>query len=186
MIIACGHRRERGKDTVCDYLVKKYRFKKDCFAYSLKEGIGRKVFGFNYEQLCGNLKNTIDPFWERTPREILQKVGTDLFRNCFDEDIWVKTLQKRLEIINYNKNDICISDLRMLNEAKALKKLGAILIKINRVIDFNEKIDMHQSEIDLLYFNDWDYVIYNNTTFDNLYKQIDIIMKDIKEKEKTK
>ena len=60
------------------------------------------------------LKNVIDDIWGMTPREILQKAGTDAMRNIFGENIWVTTLKKRLE--KRNNHSTCISDVRFLSE----------------------------------------------------------------------
>src|SRR3990167_3895332 len=64
IIIGIGAQARVGKDTIADYLVKEYGFRKTSMASSLKEGIGRGVFGFNDEQLYGNLKEVVDKFWD--------------------------------------------------------------------------------------------------------------------------
>ena len=64
MIIGVGCKARSGKDTVADYLIKKYGFKKTSMATSIKEGIGRGVFGFNDDQLYGDRKEIVDKFWD--------------------------------------------------------------------------------------------------------------------------
>ena len=49
------------------------------FADPLKNAIG-EIFGFSYEQLHGKEKEIVDPFWGVTPRELFQKIGTELFQ----------------------------------------------------------------------------------------------------------
>lgn len=92
-----------GKDTAANYLCSSYGFKKYNFADPLKRGIG-EIFGLSYEQLDGDDKETVDPFWGVTPRELLQKVGTELFQfelpkiidqfKDFDRIFWVKCFEK--------------------------------------------------------------------------------------------
>jgi hypothetical protein len=92
-----------GKDTAANYLCSSYGFKKYNFADPLKKGIG-EIFGFSYEQLEGKNKEIIDPFWGVTPRELFQKIGTELFQyelpkiidqfKDFDRTFWVKCFER--------------------------------------------------------------------------------------------
>ena len=50
-------------------------------------------------------KEMIDEYWEHSPREILQKVGTELFRvklsevcEHIDDDIWIRSVEKKMKI----------------------------------------------------------------------------------------
>lgn len=95
--------KQSGKDTAADYLCQKYHFKKYNFADPLKEGIG-KMFGFSHDQLYGKDKEIIDPFWGVSPREVLQKMGTEIFQYEVPKTIkelepigrsfWVKCFEK--------------------------------------------------------------------------------------------
>jgi hypothetical protein len=150
---------------------KQHDFKEDCFAYSLKEGIGKNVFGLTHDQLTNqDLKKIKDPFWNMTPREILQRAGTEAMRNTFSQDIWIKTLQKRL-LLEPNKM-YAISDVRYINEAEAIKSWGGKVIRIDRELPKTE-FSNHISETELDNWNGWDDVLDNNSTFENLYDQID-------------
>ena len=71
-----------GKDTVADYLCAKYGFIRLSFAKPLKDALAI-IFGFTDEQLNGSLKEVKDPYWQITPREAAQFVGTELFRIHF-------------------------------------------------------------------------------------------------------
>jgi hypothetical protein len=106
--------KQSGKDTIGDYLCGKYSFKKYNFADPLKEGV-RKIFGFTEEQLYGNEKEIIDPFWGVSPREVLQKMGTEVFQyevpktipelNDVGRSFWVKCFEKwyKEESVQYEK-----------------------------------------------------------------------------------
>lgn len=92
-----------GKDTAANYLCSSYGFKKYNFADPLKKGIG-EMFGLTFEQLDGKDKEVVDPFWGVTPRELFQKIGTELFQfelpkiidefKDFDRTFWVKCFEK--------------------------------------------------------------------------------------------
>jgi|SRR5688572_1500928 len=93
-----------------------------------------------------------------TIREILQFVGTDLFRNQMDPDIWVKSIFRR----KYGENDIVIvADCRFPNEAAFAKQHG-LLVKVERNQGRGGE-DLHISERALDNYTDYDAVIDNNT-----------------------
>lgn len=87
-----------------------------------------------------------------TPREIMQYLGTEIFRDLIHKDFNVLSLLQRLSHI---KEDIVIDDYRFLNEYQILKekKFEVFCIKINKNIDSQNN---HTSENQQLYF---DYVI---------------------------
>lgn len=175
-IIGITGRKFAGKDTTGNLFVEKYGFERLAYADPLKDAM-REIFGFNHEQLYGNLKETNDPYWNVTPRKTLQFVGTDLFRNHICEflpdmgrDIWVHVLRRKMmNRIAVNPDaKFVITDVRFPNELAAIKSWGGITIKIERESDAK---DMHESEalIDSL---QTDYVFQNNGTKEELYDEV--------------
>lgn len=195
MIIAfCGFIGS-GKDTAANYLVDNYNFEKDSFAKTLKD-ILAILFNWDRTLLEGNTeesrswRNQIDKWWSKrlgienfTPRWAMQNIGTNVFRNCFHDEIWVAILENRLK--NSNKN-IVISDIRFKNEMQLVKKLGGSIIKVSRgpnphwyqhavlanagdteSLKILEKNQIHPSEWS--WINDLiDFEILNNDSIDNL------------------
>jgi hypothetical protein len=98
-----------------------------------------------------------------TPRKILQLMGTECGRNIIHKDIWVNSLFR-----DYKDGYWIITDVRFLNEAKAIKNRGGILIRINR--DVGQ--DTHISETILDDYTGFDYVINNNGTKHDLRKEV--------------
>lgn len=170
-LVGFGHAAQVGKSTCAQYLVDKYGFKQDSLAASLKEGIGKAVFGFSDEQMETG-KEIVDDFWGLSPRQVLQKSGTDGMRTLFGEDIWIKTLSRRID--QDNKRNYAISDVRFTNEADAIKSWGGILIRIDR--DIKGTSSIHVSEQDLHNYPRWDWIIKNDGDFHTLYRNIDTIM----------
>lgn len=130
-----------GKDTVADYLVNNYNFTQMSFSSSLKD-IVSILFNWDRNLLEGKTKESRewrdkeDFWWSKrleinnfTPRRMLQIMGTEILRQEFHDDIWIANLENKL--INNTKN-IVISDVRFPNEIETIKKLGGIIIKINR------------------------------------------------------
>jgi hypothetical protein len=106
-----------GKDTAGDYLCKSYHFKKYNFADPLKDGLA-DIFGFTHEQLYGKNKEELDPFWGVSPREVLQKMGTEIFQyevpknipelDKFGRLFWVKRFEKWYmdELFSFGKKQL--------------------------------------------------------------------------------
>lgn len=178
MLVSLSYKARSGKDTIADYLVQNYGFVKMSFAESLKKA-SKEIFSFSEEQVNGNLKEVVDPYWNQTPRYILQKVGTELFRNYFDKEIWVRSLEARIK--RSDSKNICITDTRFPNEVDAVKRWGGKLIKVVRdVVPEITGVKQHESEIALESYTGWDYIVYNNGTFEDLYRKIDNLISLIK------
>lgn len=188
-----------GKDTAADYLVNFHEFRRDSFAATLKDAVGA-VFGWDRELLEGRTKEArewreqIDPWWaerlnmpDLTPRWVLQYWGTEVCRRAFHNDIWIASLEARLR---NSKDNIVISDCRFPNEIKAIKEAGGKVIWVQRgdlpwwyeiAIRANqgnldakqvlESHNVHASETAWV-GTEFDLVINNNSTIDDLYKQL--------------
>lgn len=144
MIIAfCGFIGS-GKDTAANYLVDNFNFEKESFAKTLKDVLSI-LFNWDRNLLEGNTQESriwrtqVDTWWSNrlgidnfTPRWAMQNIGTNVFRNCFHDEIWVAILENRLK--NSNKN-IVISDIRFENEMKLVKKLNGKIVKVSRGVE---------------------------------------------------
>lgn len=138
------------------------------FADPLKE-IAIQILGLEPEQVYGSEEQKNTPthlLWENLPenhkktgnmtgRDVLQYLGTDIFRRWYN-NVWVDTL---LRTLNRTKPEFAIiSDLRFPNELHALKSLGANCILLLRA-PFQ---DSHSSENMKLSREDFSLVIDNS------------------------
>lgn len=202
VIAICGFMGS-GKDTIADYLVNFYGYKRESFANSLKDAVS-SVFGWDRELLEGRTKQsrewreTRDEWWSArlkqdiTPRWVLQYWGTEVIRRGFHDDMWVASLENRLR---NSKDDIVITDCRFPNEIKALKNIGATVLRVKRGPeptwydaaknyntgmksmgwalgkDILDKANVHASEYSWV-GSKFDAVIENDSTVDDLYADI--------------
>ena len=197
-----------GKGTVANRLVNNYNFRQDSFAASLKDACSM-IFDWPRHMLEGDTKESrewreqVDNWWANklsisgfSPRLALQLVGTDILRDCFNQDIWFLALENKIRK-NTNKDSV-ISDTRFPNEIEFIKNQGGILIEINRgnkpewyetaVIantGDSRSIDIMKAHYSEIHYSEWawagtqvDYSL-NNDTLENLYFQIDEIIADI-------
>lgn len=165
-----------GKDTIGDYLEREHGYEKLAFAKPLKE-IVSIVSGWGMDYVSGeveelrHLRDTIvHREFNMTCREMLQKIGTELFRNMFDKNIWVKICRNK--IVESKSENIVITDVRFQNEVNMILSLGGEIWKVYRS-DTDEcgcGVE-HESEFD--FYTGGETVINNNTSLDNLYLQVE-------------
>lgn len=177
-LIGIMGRKQSGKDTVGKYFVEKYGFKRLAYADTLKE-VCKIIFGLTDEQVYGNEKKEIkDKYWNHTPREILQKVGTELFRDTLskelehiDKDIWVRSIEKTiLNDIKKGFNKFVITDVRFQNELDFINNNNGITIKVVRpsIIKYIDHIS--ESFTDIM---NADITLINDSNIANLYRSVD-------------
>lgn len=167
MIIAFAGRKQSGKTTCCEF-IKEYAsrvlppahsVKIYNFADPLKQDICINILGLTAEQCYGTdeQKNElVNCYWDNkqlSAREVMQMVGTDMFR-AMQKNVWsAATIRK----ISHDQPSLAlIADCRFPNEVDAIKKAGGIVIKLNR----NPYNSDHASEIAL------DKKIYDQSNFD--------------------
>ena len=177
--------KKSGKDTVGNYLIENFGFTRYAFGDPVKN-ICKTLFDLSDEQLTDHkLKEEKDERWDVSPREMFQRIGTEfgqfeLFK-IFPElkkkikyrEIWVKLFEEWTQK-NTDKK-VVITDVRFKHEAKKIKDLGGINIRINRNFD---KKDNHISEVELNQIPKdlIDFEIDNNYKLVDLYSQIDKII----------
>lgn len=131
-------------------------------------------------------------------RKMLQLVGTDCLRNNLHTNVWVNALfadYKPIKMDEKNPSNWVITDVRFPNEAEAIKQRGGKLIKVYRnrfrcsncssLVEgkwicqtcgtdqlVNEPYSLHQSEIALDNYRNWDHIIDNNGSIEHLILQV--------------
>jgi len=128
-----------GKGTVADILVNKKDFTKISFADSLKDATAA-IFGWPRALLEGDtdesreFRETKDEWWSEktglyiTPRNMLQKLGTEAGRDVIHDDLWVLSAERK---IGMYKN-VVIPDVRFPNEMKIIQNMGGFIVRVRR------------------------------------------------------
>jgi hypothetical protein len=117
-------------------------------------------------------------------RDLLQKLGTEAMRDGLHKDVWANALfsdykPKKEKISNSSDSEEysstlpnwIITDTRFPNELGAIKHHSGITIKIVRDSD-NEIGSQHSSETALDHMKDWDYIVDNNGTVEELKQKL--------------
>ena len=105
-----------------------------------------------------------------TRRWIWQRLGTEVAHN-FGPDVWINGLLRNA--VGFAR--VVIPDVRYPVEAEAVKAAGGLLIRVDREVPYDAAQDDHRSEHALDYYGGWDYIVDNNGTVDDLYRQVDTL-----------
>lgn len=175
MLIAFSGLKGSGKDTAADYLVSKYKYKKETFAEPLKQAL-KHLFNLTDHNLYIDKETKLNEWYGTSTRQLMQFVGTELLRMQMsklipelEENIFVKNLENKID----SHTKIVISDLRMKNEYDMIKNKGGIVINIFRN-GINE--DEHSTEKNDL---PHDYKIENNDDLNKFYENIDKLLEKL-------
>lgn len=164
VIVFLAGKQRAGKDTVAEYLVKEYGFKRAAFADKLKE-LASDLFGMTEKD-----------------RGLLIDLGMKMRE--IDPLVWVKYVW-RSKIQAEPDARWVITDGRFLNELEFFENVGAWTIRIDAEADtraarggYNpeHENDPSEAEIDLM---ETDFIIENDFDLMNLYVQVDLIMEGI-------
>lgn len=182
-IIGLNGKAGSGKTTTAKYLINRlgdrHKIINLSFATPLKKLIS-ELFNIPLSSFYDSKETPIfigNPGGLITPRELMQFIGTDLFRDSITQkwpfigNVWVNKM--KIEIMNNSTADfILIDDVRFKDEAELIKSLHGIIINIYRESknDFTSHFNLnHSSEQQII---KGDYIINNNKDLENLYSQI--------------
>ena len=164
-----------GKDTVGEYLHEYHLFNRRSFAGPLKTML-ESVFGDRFDS--GDREQPID-WLGKSPRQLMQTLGTEWGRNCVHPDLWVLLAENEWKLHTARRYNVesginmVFTDVRFHNEADMILDQGGELWHIVR--PDAPQVAGHASEL-----YDWApyprQIIVNNGTLDQLYAKIDGLM----------
>ena len=95
-----------------------------------------------------------------TIRDILQVMGTDIFRLMFDGDVWTRAVFSR----QWDADVVLITDCRFPNEKKVTEEHSGVIIRLERDTGLE---DSHLSETALDGY-DFEYLYHNSGSLEDL------------------
>ena len=184
VVLLCGFKRS-GKDTIAKVLQQHYGYTHLKIATPLKEGL-KAMFNFTDQQLEGDEKDKLVPSLNKTPRDVMKFVGTDLFQMEIQKfmphvgrNFWVNSVISRIEQAPSEQKRTVISDLRFHHEIRAFMAMWQqrpydMQVSVVKVIRNNSpryyNVDKHESELEHTQFC-YDYVI-NNDVYEEFVEKI--------------
>lgn len=174
-----------GKDTIASFLCEANGFVQIALADPLRDGL-KAMLGVTDEQLHRrDLKEAPIDWIGRSPRELLQTLGTEWGREHVAADLWLRVAARRIDRIKASPPclhvaGIVVSDIRFENEADWLRDLGGQVwhIKGQKRHQLDGQTAVHSSEQHIP-AKAGEPRIYNFGTLGDLYDQVtEIIMEN--------
>lgn len=171
-MIGVAGRARSGKDTIVRHLVANYGYVQQSFAEPLRKfvcelvGIDRRALDY--------VKEDVVKWLGKSPRQMLQTLGTEWGRSMVNENIWILVGMDSAERTQRHAGKpSAFSDVRFENEADAIRQRGGRIIHVVRPDAL--EVAAHVSEAGVPR-HESDIVIVNDGSLVELYATVDEIM----------
>lgn len=161
-----------GKDTAAKCFIDR-GYKRVSFAAGVKDlayAINPWVLLEEDTSSFAKLQAIVDRFgWDFAKREfddvrrLLQRIGTEGGRDVLGKNIWIDTA------LNNAPENAVVTDVRFLNEAKAIWDREGVVIRLMRDNSGLSSVHSSETELDLIRP---DFVVENNGTVEELHEQL--------------
>jgi hypothetical protein len=164
---------QQGKTTASRFLIDNHGYVKVSFASPFRFMIERLLHsaGYTYNEIQWFLNEGKEPYIDvigASYRRLARTLATDWGRKLIHPDIWVRVAEQK---IIHTETPICIDDLRFPNEVELLRRHDFALVKLVRDAPRLDD-DNHLSNVALRDFDDWDHVIENNGSLEELCSKV--------------
>ena len=128
MIIGLCGAAGSGKNAVASILRRNHSFGVIAFADPIYDAVAA-ITGMHRRELEDRtIKERVIPWLGKSPRELLQTLGTEWGRNTVRDDIWIQRAMRAAR--DYRRVAIC--DCRFANEAEAIRRAGGFVWQVRR------------------------------------------------------
>ncbi len=163
-----------GKDTICGF-IKEITEEKNLKVINLSFASYIKMYVQNISDWDGT-EETKEKY-----RTLLQQVGTEIVRDTIDKNFFIKRIIEDIKVYSNFFDVITISDARYPNEIDLVKEAFENTISINvERLNYETKLNtveqQHRTETALNDYKNYDYVVLNDTTLDDLKLKIQNIL----------
>lgn len=160
-----------GKDTLGSMILERcdsYRYSFASPVYAMARAFGLTDFDFS----DAHKERPIPRMGGKSPRYILQTLGTEWGRQLIDEDVWVQAAERAYEA---GGRGMVVTDVRFQNEADWVRKHGT-LIHIQRAGAPSVSPHISEAGVPVL---EGDILIANNGTLNDLENQIEQVLQNV-------
>lgn len=170
MIIGLTGAAFSGKDTVGIYLARSHNFAIFAFADPIREGLKAMLDLTAADFRPENKEKTID--WiVRSPRQLMQSLGTEWGRELVGATIWTDHMARRIDAATHAGEDVVITDVRFNTEVDLIKRLGGEIWRVQRPNAETTSHRTHRSETEAAAIAH-DRLLVNDGTIEQLYARI--------------
>lgn len=172
ILIGLTGRARSGKSTAAEHLTSTYLLEQYAFADPLRHGL-MAIFNLDHTDFEGDRKEQPLGWLDRSPRQLMQSMGTDWARNTVHSDVWVKLAEQNLDYITQSLGAVTgfvVSDVRFENEAEFIRQRGGTVINIFR--PDTQAVNPHISEAGIT-ANPADLTLTNYGTIEEFQRSLD-------------
>lgn len=172
LLIGVAGKAGSGKDTVANYLKCWFPFRSIAFADPIRDGM-RAILGLTDKHFSHPDKEVVLPEFGKSPRQMMQTLGTEWARECVNVDLWLILAGKKIDQYQASGYDVVITDVRFENEAEYIRSRGGVIWHVMRG---ESTAVAHVSEKGIMFHHHVDHIINNNGTLDDLYTQAGLLV----------
>lgn len=175
-LIGLAGRAGAGKDTVAGILSAHHDFARLAFAEPLKQMLmaGLRELGVSRELLSdAAAKERPIESLGKSPRQLMQTLGTEWGRQMINEDLWVLLAERAL--VQYRKfaSGLVLTDVRYENEAHLVRRHGGSVWLIRRALPANVRaLGAHSSEAGVQIVPEVDSLLLNDAGTEQLADEV--------------
>lgn len=171
LVALCG-RAGSGKDSTAKLLTQRHGYRRVAFADALRRAVAA-ITGWHVDALeSPTFKDTYDARFNCTPRQFMQRLGTEVGRNI-DPEIWLKAWAATVQPIP-DTVGVVVTDVRFHNEARLIHQRGGLLVCVKRLVTDAAPV-LHESEANA-HFLGHDAEIQNDGTLDDLLDKLQHVL----------
>ena len=175
-LIGLAAKARAGKTTVAEILVNQYSYGQVSFAEPIRQFVS-DLTGISRADLEGPLKEVVVPWIGKSPRELMQTLGTEWGREMVTERLWILKAMKSVEDLAWGRIPSVISDVRFDNEADTIRAHGGVVLHLVRPDALH--VASHTSE-DGVRRHSTDHTIVNDGTLEDLIGKVHWFMNDLR------
>lgn len=181
ILIGLAGKARVGKDTVARYLAAHLSLISYAFADPIKQALAM-MLSLTPAQLEGSEKETPLPWLGKSPRELMQLLGTEWGRQLVHPQLWLLLAERNLQQLaehHQAMRGVVIRDVRFDNEAHWVRSKGGVILHITRADA--QAVAAHPSESGITP-RPGDITLRNDGTLDDLYDKLSALRLQLKRK----
>ena len=172
-LIGLAGRARVGKDTLADYPQQVHGYDRYALADPLRRGL-LALFFLEPRHFQGDQKEQPIDWIGKSPRELLQTLGTDWGRTRVAPDIWLRCAKLEIDRARrFHATGLVITDIRFENEAQFVRDQGGQVWHLYRADAPN--VRSHVSEAGVIE-REGDAILHNVGTLEMLYELADELL----------
>lgn len=174
-IIIVSGKANSGKDTTCEFIDNYVKIR------------GLKTVNLQFSSYIKMYAKKISNWSgddDSKPRTLLQELGTDIIRKQIDNEFFIKRIIEDIKVYSYYFDVITISDARLPEEIESIYTSFKNVYRVNITRpNFNNSLNdqerKHATEVALDKYNNYDYVIVNEGTLQDLNEKAKKIVDEV-------